>query len=579
MKKSLSYGILMLVFIFGIILINLIFQIPQGEGFNPSDDGVILAQSYRLMNGEVPHSDFISIRPVGSALFHLLSFWLPFPLETTARWVVLLQYLLSSLLWSLLLMKALPKGSGGMSVLFFLTSLVFVLNQNYYNLFPWTTIDAIFFFSVGFFVFYYWKEKSLSRNQAILRYFVVVFFTGYSALCRQTFALPFLMIGIVVLVEAIRGKRLILFTGAALAGLWPYFVYLFTLIHHDAFDLFYHQLTGRTELWQTGFVKFYRQFWSSPYLLSYILIFLMFLYYRLSDFRQDIRKVFKMRQIVAYLLFLLWVGLLVMFFVQTEHLFSISFILFWFYLVLILTVPLMDNGTCIHTSQHWWIILVAWISAISLGDNSPVFALGLLAGGVFVLISTHLINNTKKVRIGRTQTTLFLMALSVTILALGLNVQRNNNYRDLPAGDLNFDLASVYSEMGSVRTNSRTYSYMREVNRIYNKLGKPRGRFVVLPNGSLIYPILDSPNPLPLDWMQGPEFVGQEKDLMDRLNKLVPGDGLFLLFDKYEMKEIATVKKTKIFDQEQYPYYQFLIENSSVYPELKSEWFEIRFWK
>src|SRR6185436_6835443 len=39
-------------------------------GFNPTDDGFILAYSRRLLDGQIPHRDFISIRPVGSALLH-----------------------------------------------------------------------------------------------------------------------------------------------------------------------------------------------------------------------------------------------------------------------------------------------------------------------------------------------------------------------------------------------------------------------------------------------------------------------------------------------------------------------------
>lgn len=39
-------------------------------GFVPMDDGFILAQSRRILDGQVPHRDFISIRPVGSAILH-----------------------------------------------------------------------------------------------------------------------------------------------------------------------------------------------------------------------------------------------------------------------------------------------------------------------------------------------------------------------------------------------------------------------------------------------------------------------------------------------------------------------------
>ncbi len=39
-------------------------------GYNPTDDGFVLAQSRRILDGQIPHRDFISVRPVASALLH-----------------------------------------------------------------------------------------------------------------------------------------------------------------------------------------------------------------------------------------------------------------------------------------------------------------------------------------------------------------------------------------------------------------------------------------------------------------------------------------------------------------------------
>lgn len=40
-------------------------------GFNATDEGWMLAGSRRLLDGEVPHRDFISLRPAGSSLLHV----------------------------------------------------------------------------------------------------------------------------------------------------------------------------------------------------------------------------------------------------------------------------------------------------------------------------------------------------------------------------------------------------------------------------------------------------------------------------------------------------------------------------
>ena len=37
-------------------------------GFNPTDDGFVLSAARRILDGEIPHKDFVSIRPAGIGL-------------------------------------------------------------------------------------------------------------------------------------------------------------------------------------------------------------------------------------------------------------------------------------------------------------------------------------------------------------------------------------------------------------------------------------------------------------------------------------------------------------------------------
>src|SRR4030042_3917580 len=55
-----------------IIAVPLVFHFLYSSlGYNPTDDGFILAYGRRLLEGQIPHKDFISIRPSGSAFLHL----------------------------------------------------------------------------------------------------------------------------------------------------------------------------------------------------------------------------------------------------------------------------------------------------------------------------------------------------------------------------------------------------------------------------------------------------------------------------------------------------------------------------
>ena len=64
-------------------------------GFNPSDDGFILAGSRRVLDGQVPHRYFISIRPAGSYYLHAPIVWFGGSYTIwLSRWFVWLELML-----------------------------------------------------------------------------------------------------------------------------------------------------------------------------------------------------------------------------------------------------------------------------------------------------------------------------------------------------------------------------------------------------------------------------------------------------------------------------------------------------
>lgn len=554
-----------------LLILNLFLEVPLTEGFNPSDDGVVLAQAFRLGLGQIPHLDFISIRPVGSALFHNLEFLLPMPLEVAARWLVLIQYLVYSFLWGLLFYRLFPPEKRKTLLLIGLAVLIFVLNQNHYNLFPWTTIDAVFFFSLGFFT--YWNTKALSFGWLMysLRVFLVILFVGFAALCRQSFAFPALILGLVLLFESIYKKRILGFSLGLVSGLLPYLIYLLILIKNKAWDNFLQQLTGRTELGSTGFVKFGQEFWASPFLILYSFLLVGMLAYRFWGSEAHSGRINKWVQAFAGILFFV-VGLLITsVFWKADSLFSVSFVFFWLLVLVGLVSPHQQKGSGPIRQLTFWALLLAWTSAISLGDNAPVFTMGILAGALVVHLVLILGPVLENKRLWSSAAILCTLAL----ITIGFWGQKKNNYRDLEAKRLHFSLRNEYPSMGGIRTNPNTYSYMKEIQELYQKLGAPEGRFVVLPNGGLIYPLLNTRNPFPLDWMQGPEFIGQESQLLTQLEQLNVEGGIYVLLDRYNSKRLAIGKEEMVFDPQTYPYYELIRRRSNPVP-ISSSWFEVR---
>lgn len=122
-------------------------QYPENEGFNPTDEGVVLAQSWRILNGEIPHKDFISIRPAASGYFHLLALILPGNAVINARWIVIFQFFAIAFISAFIIYSLLSKKYGKSSLIIYILMLatIFTVGISNYNLYSWTTIDAVFF--------------------------------------------------------------------------------------------------------------------------------------------------------------------------------------------------------------------------------------------------------------------------------------------------------------------------------------------------------------------------------------------------------------------------------------------------
>ncbi|HAN78075.1 MAG TPA: hypothetical protein DCQ31_10025, partial [Bacteroidales bacterium] len=133
----------------GIIFFAIVYlcSYVDNEGFNPSDEGVILAQSFRIYNGELPHKDFISTKPVVSSYLHTIHFFSGLPLVISSRYFVLLQIFIISAFWFWTVFFSFVYS--GRTVTYNSAFLLFVFlvlcfaNVNNFFLFPWTTIDAL----------------------------------------------------------------------------------------------------------------------------------------------------------------------------------------------------------------------------------------------------------------------------------------------------------------------------------------------------------------------------------------------------------------------------------------------------
>jgi len=550
-----------------------IFQIPSGEGFNPSDDGVVLAQSWRILNGEIPHRDFISIRPAGSGYMHLIDFLLPGPLQLSSRWFVIIEYLIYSILITILLID---KGFSGFSrrrkngIFYVAASGIFLLNLNHYNLFAWTTIDALFWISISLFGAY--RIRSSTGRRKGLYGFLAVSGAVISALCRQTFLLPALILLIPV------ARNLFLYGTckerlAAAAGLIPGLLYAGMLTATGSWAEFARQLTGRTELWQTGFVAFSDNFWKSPVPVFFVLAFITGLSkIWITETGNKTSIITKMLITQKYISLVVIILLSFAVFLLPEHIFGISFGLFWMLIVAVLLVYFDPPGKEAPFGLALWIVFLSWTGALSLGDNAPVFTTGWLAGtALLLLLVTHDRNKqlleAKWVRISG------LILISV-LAAISVPVQKTRNYRELPTAQLTKEGGEIFRDLDHIRLNPAVYGYLSDICRIYEESGSPQGRFAVWPNNPLIYRFLSSPNPFPLDWMQSAEWAGSEERLMREIRQILTGKQAIILVEKFNAKWIAKENIPIDWASGDYPYLSVIRELAVEVPS-GSEWFRV----
>ena len=572
--------ILLLITIVTLMSICAIVRIPSTEGFNPSDDGVILAQSYRILNGEIPHRDFVSIRPAGSAAMHMIHFFSPLPLELSSRWMVLMEYLFGSVFITLILAGSWFRGLK--KSLFLLTIcgsvvLMFVLNQNHYNLFPWTTIDALFWFSLALYGWYRLKNNPAGSHMGWQ--ILILFGATASLLCRQTFVLPALLLVVRMLVWEInltRGNRLKVIWGifpALIIGPLPGWIYAGVLTLTGSWTDFIRQLSGRTELWETGVAKFSTAFWHSPLLILFGLALITGLVkVWKSESGKNSYWIDLAIMIQKAISFLAKAALAFAVFLKPDFLFAISFAFFWLLLLDIYLIYLNDRRLPRWTRPVGWILLIAWTGAISLGDNAPVFTTGWLAGTAMLMQIKDFWDRIY--RNARPYQWIAAGILVPSLLILSLVVQRRVNYRDLPADKLVCSGGDVFPGLAGVDLSKDMSDYLLEIKRIYQQSGIPRDRFAVWPNNALIYPLMGSGNPFPLDWMQSAEFVGNEKRMEESICKILKTKDLVILVERMNVKWISSGQVPVDSHAADYQYLQ-LLDSLAKPVNLESRFFKV----
>lgn len=496
-------------------------------GFSPTDQGVVLGLSWRIWQGEVPHRDLISARPLGSALLHTVDLLLPGPLFLVSSLLTMLQIVLTTIALAVIVSRR-PLLTWGPAFTGMVAAAC-LLNLHTKSLTAWHTIDGLLLAACGF-----WALDAGLRSGKPFPRRAGLMLIGFAPLAKQSFVFAVLVaVAVLALHPSVRvvaasfrqrlwlpGRRTDLLYLAA-----PGLLYAGVVALTGGLGDMIAQLTGAKPV---AGARLFQAWVSLPDTIALMAVgALLLVAARLVARRTN----FPARPAEIALVVALG-GLAVYRTVEDdlERAGDWGVELFW------LTVFACVVSGLRRRQVPWpglFVVLMAWMCSLSWGFDSPT-----LLGGTLLLTSLYrltadLLPPMTCERVSRQALSAVLLGATglVIVVLAGLLLTAAHDagpYRDRPQAELTRDLGDLIPSMRGIRTNAETATYIEQIRDCVRR--HPAGRVAVLPDNAFVYPALGLRNPFPMDWPRPLELVADARERMlataDRLAR--EGDYLLL---------------------------------------------------
>lgn len=482
-------------------------------GFNPTDDGFTLAYSQRIFNGEIPHKDFIIIRPALSPLLHLpeiliggnSALWF-------SRFIVWIQ--LATISWfSLMAILNFTQTRFKLYPRFLIALISLMLISHNFPLTAWHTIDGLFLISIGLYLLSSGTEKLKTAG-----YFML----ALSYLAKQSFIFvaPFT---IIFLLD--HKNRNYWF-----AAISPALLYLFFLTMSGSLSEGITQLTTQSNyFFYVAAGTYFNIFFCSGFLLGALSVLL-------KKKKETAPKSFP---VVLFVINLLFPLLFILYtFITGNLLFDLSFYLFGFLSGTIFLNLFYKNYTG-YEKTGIIVLLIAWSSGISLGYHFPI----LFSGPILVMIIVLYNQNWNKL-FRWEYSAAALSFITILLLIAFYQLRTNNIYRDHFSSKLNYELDSVLPAGNNIFTSNNTYKFLSELDEITDSLVNENKKYTLLPDVPAFWVNAELKNPLPIDWANNTELNSDK--LMERMKNTalnLPDDHVFII-QKFRADSIAFRNKS-----------------------------------
>lgn len=484
------------------------FLLMRDHAFHPTDDGFVLAYSWRVLHGEVPYRDFVFERTPLTPYLHTVWLMLPDGWQISAgRLAYYLEMAASALMPTV---WAASRGLRANHLTLAVAGATFLIALNNFPPMPWMTVDAVLFASAGATALLVWRD---GRRPRWLAFGVALF--SLAVLARQSFA-PLLGVAVACgVVEGVarRDRRTLVAAIMPAAALTLAFVGW--LLATDAFAQFVFQLSQPTQMRPTTTNP-----WTGdvvavavlPYALALTPGLLVLIgAVALAVARRD-ESIPASRSLPALALGLVAVATLLM----PNDSPASGFVLFYGVAACALAeVFRRARGLSapVPLSAYGLVLLVGWCSSLSFAYQTPILAMGMAAAVIAPVLPTTL---------GRTESGLAVLTLfAVALVAIFVNVEKP--YRDLPREQETADLGEIYPRLGHLYTNPANAERHRELRELSERLAISSHRdFVVLTAFPLAHYLSGTRNPLSVDWVEPQEYLNNDDRLAADLERSQP---------------------------------------------------------
>lgn len=459
-------------------------------GYNPTDDGFTLAYSRRLLDGQIPHLEFIILRPYLSPVLHMLWVWAAGEsMYWWSRAFVWFQWASMAWLWTMTINRMAGRPFRMIDcVLVSLIGLVF--SANIWAVMAWHTIDGLWLATLG-------VALICGRSRRQLR-FLGYLLLGTAYLCKQSFLLS---APLVLLIHR-DWRDFRLWLGAALPGI-AYVVYLaLTGALWDA----YLQLTAYSSLANVLDA-------NARGLTMYI--FFGYLAFRLVEGTPAIAGLTNHPRLAAGAGAGLVAGVAALDIITPAFTYgdisTASYTLVALLLGGALYFVLEARRGNPFLQLILMVLVLAWSVTVSVGAKTPALMAGAMVGVLLAGILPAVCRPP-----WRTVVLLILAGLAVAGL---YSIRYRKVYMDQPAAQLTYALDGVFPGARGIKTNPNTYAFLADLQQAVAQARQYPDPYAILPDIPGYWARAAQRNPLPIDWAKDTELP--DSFLLQRLTDAI----------------------------------------------------------